>query len=688
MDNNRRSMMEGYDEYRDNSRTGALHTLDGNAVHSRASMIPQPSSAFKPAVSRTSSIARPSFNTMRDPQSTIGYGGDSNSGFENANVRSYPSSMRHSLAPALSHQRMSLAPSTTSHRTSMAPSTFATPGRTKHSKSSMSASFGGGTTKDMRPLRDRGYLVRMAQKVYDYLSNNDFESEMNHSLTVDRLFKSPTQKDFVLSFQWLYLRLDPGNKFVKSHDQEIFSVLKSIGYPYMENISRNQLSSIGSSSSWRFHLAILAWLVDMNLIFDCFDAQDYEKGPEIEQHMNGLAMNQLPNKYLPQMYQCYLLGSPKEEEFQEELIAALDERMQIEVANAETLRTVNGELKTELNTLKKSSRVLAEAIAKSEALDSDLVKFKAYIEHTERRKERWPSQMIKLKETEQEQSAKLRELSQQREQFLEQIASRGLTIADIDRLNSQHEALLHAQEVSQKRLESFVIQCSEKERDLRAIYERVEQAVASYNSLAHKQGIFPLYDGVTIKLTVNSPFANGELDVGIVPSVQSIIGNSDLKVGLRQVLQEFRKSIVGRKHKAEDEVVELEEEVDRVQEQLKQLSVNQDVLSKRLNQNRESQEQLLAQFLETSQMIEVELGRLEKSIRAKHSTESEKLIQKEQDMRTKLNDCERIESSIEETRINLTERTVEVVDTLTEVYGEMQQEIDGLLEFLGSEISE
>ena len=69
-----------------------------------------------------------------------------------------------------------------------------------------------GVPKDPRPLKDRLYQTKIGQELLDYMSQNNFEMEMKHMLSQNTI-RSPTQKDFIFMFQWLYHRIDPSYRF-------------------------------------------------------------------------------------------------------------------------------------------------------------------------------------------------------------------------------------------------------------------------------------------------------------------------------------------------------------------------------------------------------------------------------------------------------------------------------------------
>ena len=126
-----------------------------------------------------------------------------------------------------------------------------------------------GTTlnnKDTRPLRDRNFQQAIQQEIIDYLLQNKFDIETNHPVSIKSL-KQPTQKGFLIIFKWLYQRIDPGHKFNRSVESDIYQILKNLQYPYLESINKSQISAVGGSS-WHKFLGMLHWLVRVNMKMD------------------------------------------------------------------------------------------------------------------------------------------------------------------------------------------------------------------------------------------------------------------------------------------------------------------------------------------------------------------------------------------------------------------------------------
>ena len=101
----------------------------------------------------------------------------------------------------------------------------------------------------------------MANELLNYFTNNNFELEAQISLT-NKSLSSPTQKEFNVMFQWLYKRIDPGYRFMKSMDAEIPPLLTQLHYPFEKSITKSQIAAVGGNN-WHTFLGLLHWLMQL-----------------------------------------------------------------------------------------------------------------------------------------------------------------------------------------------------------------------------------------------------------------------------------------------------------------------------------------------------------------------------------------------------------------------------------------
>ena len=167
-----------------------------------------------------------------------------------------------------------------------------------------------GVPRDPRPLRDRAFQARIGQELLEYLTNNQFELEMKHSLGQNTL-RSPTQKDFNYIFQWLYHRIDPGYKFQKAMDSEVPPILKQLRYPYEKGITKSQIAAVGGQN-WSTFLGMLHWLMQLAQMMEGYVHGQYdEASAEAGVDLTG---DRIIFRFLTQAYHDWLQGGEDEDD--------------------------------------------------------------------------------------------------------------------------------------------------------------------------------------------------------------------------------------------------------------------------------------------------------------------------------------------------------------------------------------
>ncbi|GMT09282.1 hypothetical protein PFISCL1PPCAC_579, partial [Pristionchus fissidentatus] len=108
--------------------------------------------------------------------------------------------------------------------------------------------------KDKRNLVTPGVKQQMITKITNFL---------NGELSFDEV-KSPTRKNFLFMFEYIYGTLNDNYTTPKSPEEqnsEIIRIFKQIGYPVI--IKNSTLQSVNAPTSWPHMLGALGWLCDM-----------------------------------------------------------------------------------------------------------------------------------------------------------------------------------------------------------------------------------------------------------------------------------------------------------------------------------------------------------------------------------------------------------------------------------------
>lgn len=428
--------------------------------------------------------------------------------------------------------------------------------------STSSLSNGNGLTlRDPRPLRDKTYQAKIAQETFDYLVNNKFEIEMRHPLT-QKTLKAPTQKDFVFIFQWLYKRLDPGYKFTRSIEHEVYSLLKHVEYPFLDSINKSQISAVGGQN-WPYYLGMLHWLVKLNRSLDAFENKEYDAANLVDDD----TLDQIFMRYVSKSYKAFLANEDDYSEYQEEMNQEFEQHS---LKVNELINAMKEEEKIrekKLQELEKSVELENSLEKKGEVLNGDYVKFKAYIESMERRKLKWGGVLSKIKEELAAADVDLKEIHETNKRLEQKIKEQGLEPAEIDRINSEREKLGKSIDQVNVLLDEMAKVCKNKELIAQKELEELKLIIDNYNAALDRLSARPkdeIGQEIDLSLSLNASLDDESLEC----SPEELLNGKSIAREIRPTLQKFRLEINDDVNKMKDEQIQLHEQIDQVSEDI------------------------------------------------------------------------------------------------------------------------
>lgn len=352
-----------------------------------------------------------------------------------------------------------------------------------------------GVPRDPRPLKDRAYQAQIAQDLLDYLTQNNFEMDMKHSLTQNSM-RSPTQKDFNNMFQWLYQRIDPSYRFHKSIDAEVPPILKQLRYPFEKSITKSQIAAVGGQN-WSTFLGVLHWMMQLARMMEQYNRGNYDEAcAEAGFDVSG---DRIIFDFLADAYHEWLAMEDDQEDKAEELMRPHVEAMaaKFEQTNAKYLDQVKAlesehkELQDQIDTLGKSAPRMAKLDEQIKVLEEDKVKFEEYNIGMQGKVEKYNGRAKLLSDEIQKIELELQEIEREKEVLQTAVDAQGMTIADIDRMNNERERLQRGVESTAQRLEETQKLIEEKELDAGQKLDGLERSVHEYNSLGYQISIIP-----------------------------------------------------------------------------------------------------------------------------------------------------------------------------------------------------
>ncbi|KAH8695361.1 HEC/Ndc80p family protein [Talaromyces proteolyticus] len=353
-----------------------------------------------------------------------------------------------------------------------------------------------GVPKDPRPLKDRAFQARIGQELLEYLTHNNFELEMKHSLGQNSM-KSPTQKDFTYIFQWLYRRIDPSYKFQKSIEAEVPPILKQLRYPYEKSITKSQIAAVGGQN-WSTFLGMLHWMMQLAQMLDRFALGEYDDAcAEAGVDVSG---DRIIFRFLTGAYHDWLQGGEDEEDdvaekrlvpHVEAMSAEFERSNEKYVHELQALEAENRALRDQLEELEKNAPDMAKLDKTFRILEDDKRKFEDYNSNVQGKIDKYNSRIQFLDEETKKADNELQTADEERTSLQASVDSQGITIQDIDRMNTERERLQRNLEDTAGRLDETHARLMEKEGEANQKLEDLELVVKLYNTLGYQNSLIP-----------------------------------------------------------------------------------------------------------------------------------------------------------------------------------------------------
>ncbi|ODQ81064.1 hypothetical protein BABINDRAFT_160479 [Babjeviella inositovora NRRL Y-12698] len=528
------------------------------------------------------------------------------------------------VAPGSARRKsIAMTPGTVNRRSSMVPNSAS------HTPSAqLFGSQGTLQSKDPRPLRDKTFLQAMQQEILNFLITNRFEIVMKHPISTKTL-RQPTQKDFVLIFQFLYCKIDEGYLFSKSIEHEVFLLLKIVKYPYLDSINKSQISAVGGQN-WPVFLGMLYWLVKLNVSLDKVNVLDFENcfGFEAQQTDGSETPQQLIDKtddIIDGILSSYIFNSYKaflrdEDEFSsqykeaEKLVNAHNQKI---AGTAKQLDETNDDLLNKLNRLTRDADVLTSAEQKSHALEGDLVKFKAYIDTMEQRKLKWASVLEKIKTEIANTEKELSQVRKEEETSAQKVQEQGLSPADIDRMSHERSRLSKSIDSINVKLNHTLSVLRDRELEATSNFESLEAALKKYNTTVYKiqslsstsiANITPPEHEFEIRFTHENMLGEDLLGVK-----HDVILDKDLKSEKVSLLN-YRTRIASNIHKHQDEAIKLQEKLDLLSETVNERNEAIETLEARVGTSKITYDEVYESMNNDSTTSSTEVEKLEREL--------------------------------------------------------------------------
>lgn len=430
--------------------------------------------------------------------------------------------------------------------------------------------------QDPRPIRSHRFQSKVQDELYNYLSTKKFDIEMKQPLTPKTL-KNPTQKEFVLIFQWLYKKLDPGFKFNRSIEQDVYMLLKFLEYPYLDTINKSQISAVGGSN-WPVFLAMLHWLLKLvkeSLKFDDLDIysfQEEQPGNNDDVADDPVISNELPimNKlfltYVLDSYRAFLSSGEEDystfyAEMENDYLAYIDEVQ----AKLNLNEELHDSLQAKLNTWKEKYDLFFDELERANALQTDVSKFQSYIDIQKQRQLKWPGIIEKAKSDISNIIESIKNINKEKEDIIADLEKKNLTLKDIEELHKERARLtssLNVIDVKQQQTKQLI---ESKMESVRTQFNDLQTRISSYNNAIYQ---------ILSDLSLETPPDSSSL---IINSLDEEYQNTKFGVSPHEmvpILPKLRSALGDLKNRVQSHIAKLQDEILQSQEAVDDLKLS------------------------------------------------------------------------------------------------------------------
>lgn len=350
----------------------------------------------------------------------------------------------------------------------------------------------GGTEKikDVRPLHDKSYVQQCIRQLHEFLTDQGFPGPLS-----SKTLQSPSTKEFVKMFEFIYRLLDPTFEMANQKvEEEVPAILKALRYPFV--LSKSSMYSVGAPHTWPQALGALMWLIDNVKITWSLSKQELlftdfcEDGENIE---HGVEYNRLFFDYTAETYSKFIQGDDVFEEEDEAFVNKLKKLYNVDETYLASVEEKHAYLSQEVERLEKESqtdRLMSKRMEKVK-LQSDLKKLQNYKSNLETFKTNLENKATELTEELNNTVSHLESLKCERDKLQVLLQNQKFTPADVERINREKNELQQTISSLSKALEEAEQHKWNEEIALAKVKEKMELRLAEYHKLARKLKLIP-----------------------------------------------------------------------------------------------------------------------------------------------------------------------------------------------------
>ncbi|XP_033635923.1 kinetochore protein NDC80 homolog [Asterias rubens] len=348
--------------------------------------------------------------------------------------------------------------------------------------------FGHDILKDTRPLSSKPFMQREIRDLVEFLTQQGYP----HPINV-KMLTTPTTKDFLKVFQFLYNFMDQKYVPAPKFEEEIPQIFKTLKYPF--NISKSSMFTVGSPHTWPQILGALHWMLDCVKYALAVDPHlmlfSDQQTDDPTNEFDSVTETEVLFNYVEGTYKEFLNGADTFEDREENLAQSMREQSLGQTGNLKQLAAEEQRLATELQLLQQEPCRLTGLQEQAQMMASDNERFFKYLqdlkEHkrVHQQKEQDIEMQLQQAELEAEQAAS------EKQKLEHQLANQELSASDVQRLHSEMRQLNATLDAIEKDKQDIDQAIWDEEKQIAKKKEHLEKHVTQFNSMARSLSLIP-----------------------------------------------------------------------------------------------------------------------------------------------------------------------------------------------------
>ncbi|XP_028270282.1 kinetochore protein NDC80 homolog [Parambassis ranga] len=356
--------------------------------------------------------------------------------------------------------------------------------------STMSGFGGTEKIKDARPLHDKSYVQQCIRQLHDFFTDQGYPGTLSA-----KTLQSPSTKEFVKMFEFIYRQLDPTFEMPNSKvEEEIPAILRALRYPFV--LSKSSMYSVGAPHTWPQALGALMWLIDNIKIYWSLSKQELlfsdfcEDSDNIEE---GADYNKLLLDYTAATYSKFMQGDDVFEAEDDTFLNKLKKLYNVDEGLLALMEEKHRILSDEVERLEKESQTDRLMTKKMEMvkLQAELKKLQNYRSTLETFQTNLENKDSELNSELETTVSHVESLKHERNDLQHVLQNQKFTPADVERINREKNELQQTITSLSKSLEDAEQHKWNEEIALAKVKERAELKLTEYHKLARKLKLLP-----------------------------------------------------------------------------------------------------------------------------------------------------------------------------------------------------